>query len=76
MEDRLAKQGYRYVYAAENVIAGPVSPPAAYYELMKNDEFSGNMTNMRFQDVGIYVCKGVDGRLYWTQTFGSPLKAG
>lgn len=75
LEDRLEKQRYKYVYAAENVIAGPDSPPAAYFELMKNDVFTRNMTNKSFQDVGIYVCEGVDGRFYWTQTFGSPLKA-
>lgn len=68
---RLRRVGYDFRYAAENVAAGQNSPRHVHRSLMASLGHRRNLLSHRVAEVGMHVGRGADGRLYWTQVFGT-----
>lgn len=71
MSDRIRKQGYRYRHAGENVAYGQKSAEQVFAAWMKSRGHRKNILNPIVRNMGLYVTRGRDGRLYWTQVFGA-----
>lgn len=71
MSQRIRKQGYRYRHAGENVAYGQKSAEQVFTAWMKSRGHRRNILNPHVRNMGLYVTRGRDGRLYWTQCFGA-----
>lgn len=68
--DRLRGAGYKFRFAGENVAAGQSTPAHVHRSLMRSDGHRRNLLNGNFDEMGLHVGRGSDGRLWWTQIFG------
>jgi uncharacterized protein YkwD len=70
--DRIARAGYRYRTAGENVAAGQRSPQQVVQAWMDSPGHCRNIMNASFTETGIGHTRATDiyGH-YWTQTFGT-----
>lgn len=71
LSTRLGRCGYDYRYASENVARGQGTPVHVVRSWMRSEGHRRNLLNPRAKHMGIHVGRGVDGRLYWAQMFGS-----
>lgn len=69
---RLRRCGYQYKYASENVARGQGSPQHVVRSWMKSEGHRKNLLSDRVKHMGVHVGRGVDGKLYWAQLFGTP----
>lgn len=70
MVDRFERQGYSYRHAAENVAWYFTKPKQVFDAWMTSPGHRANILSTRVVEMGMYVCIGQDGFMYWTQTFG------
>lgn len=70
LPDRLARAGYSYREAAENVAAGFFDAPSVMSGWMQSKGHRKNILGRTLRDVGIGVARGADGQLYWTMDLG------
>lgn len=71
LSERLARCGYTFKYASENVARGQGDPPHVIRSWMRSPGHRKNLLNPRAQHMGVHVGRGRDGRLYWAQMFGA-----
>lgn len=71
MSHRIRKQGYSYRHAGENVAYGQNSAEHVFSSWMKSRGHRKNILNPNVRNMGLYVARGRDGMLYWTQVFGA-----
>lgn len=71
---RIKDEGYKFRAAAENVAMGQRTPAEVVESWMNSAGHKLNMLNKTYTEIGIGVGKDADGRLYWTQVFGTPLE--
>lgn len=71
LKQRLKREGYMLRYAAENVAAGQTSPKRVHTSWMRSAGHRKNVLNPNVRELGMCVGHGADGRLFWTQVFGS-----
>lgn len=69
MTDRLARVGYQYRSAAENVAAGYGTADSVMDGWMNSPGHKANILNCGFKEIGIGLAGPGN---YWTQNFGSP----
>ncbi len=70
LTDRLARVGYAWSGAAENVAWGQKTPAAVMDAWMKSSGHRTNILNCSYTEIGVGVATN-DGP-YWTQVFGTP----
>ncbi|UUU23544.1 CAP domain-containing protein [Streptomyces sp. DSM 40750] len=68
MTDRLARVGYAYRSAGENVAAGYGTPESVMDGWMNSPGHKANILNCGFKEIGIGLAQPGN---YWTQNFGS-----
>ncbi|UUU32522.1 CAP domain-containing protein [Streptomyces sp. CA-210063] len=68
MTDRLARVGYAYRSAGENVAAGYGTPESVMDGWMNSSGHRANILNCGFKEIGIGLAQPGN---YWTQNFGS-----
>lgn len=68
---RVKRQGYRYMFAAENVARGQLSPEHVFRSWMSSRGHRKNILNGRAREMGLYVTADNNGKLFWTQVFGT-----
>ncbi|MGI5456472.1 CAP domain-containing protein [Streptomyces sp. CA-249302] len=68
MSDRLARVGYAFRTAGENVAYGYDSPESVMDGWMNSDGHRANILNCSFKEIGIGLAQPGN---YWTQDFGS-----
>lgn len=71
LSDRVSRQGYHFRFAGENVAHGQISAEHVFRSWMQSKGHRANILSSRPREMGLYVMKGADGRLFWTQLFGS-----
>ncbi len=69
--DRMKNAGISYVYAAENIAAGAISPARAVEAWLESDEHRRNILAPNFEHVGISVIRGGEYGIYWVQEFAT-----
>ncbi|MBY0527157.1 MAG: CAP domain-containing protein [Gemmataceae bacterium] len=73
--DRIKGTGYKASYAGENIAMTPkLSPTQAMQVWMKSPPHKANILNEKFEEFGVAMGRGVDGKYYYTQVFGTPVK--
>jgi uncharacterized protein YkwD len=76
--DRMARAGYQWSRAGENIAAGYVSPEDVVKGWMGSDGHRTNILDCSFRDTGVgytYLANdtgSVNYSHYWTQVFGAP----
>ncbi|WTJ96192.1 CAP domain-containing protein [Streptomyces sp. NBC_01537] len=70
MTDRLARVGYSFSSAGENVAAGYTTPESVMAGWMSSAGHKANILNCGFKEIGIGLAQPGN---YWTQDFGSAL---
>jgi uncharacterized protein YkwD len=70
MSDRLARVGYSFGSAGENVAAGYTTPESVMAGWMASAGHKANILNCGFKEIGIGLAQPGN---YWTQDFGSAL---
>lgn len=70
LPDRLARVGYSYREAAENVAAGFFDAPSVMSGWMQSKGHRKNILGRTLRDVGIGVASDANGQLYWTMDLG------
>lgn len=70
LADRFKRQGYLYRHAAENVAWCFTEPDQVFDAWMSSPGHRANILSTGVVEMGMYVCIGQDGFMYWTQTFG------
>lgn len=70
MSDRLARVGYSFGSAGENVAAGYTTPESVMDGWMASAGHKANILNCGFKEIGIGLAQPGN---YWTQDFGSAL---
>jgi uncharacterized protein YkwD len=73
MGDRIKNAGYVFSSAGENVAYGFGDAAAVMSGWMNSEGHRQNILNPNYKEIGIGYAHGADGRLYWTQDFGSAL---
>ncbi|MFF6781092.1 CAP domain-containing protein [Streptomyces sp. NPDC012510] len=68
MSDRLARVGYRFRSAGENVAAGYGTPESVMDGWMNSPGHRANILNCGFKEIGIGLAQPGN---YWTQNFGT-----
>lgn len=66
---RLARQGYMFRYASENLARGQMNCEWVINSWLKSEGHRRNLLNDRVEEMGLHVGRGSDGRLYWCQVF-------
>jgi uncharacterized protein YkwD len=71
-DQRITRAGYRWSRAAENVAMGQTSAQSVFNAWMNS---SGHRANILgdLVHMGAAFATGSDGRMYWTQVFGTPM---
>jgi uncharacterized protein YkwD len=76
--DRIAREGYQYRTAAENIAAGSVTPEHVVAGWMNSEGHRKNILNCDLREIGVgyYYLENDTGdtnyKHYWTQVFGTP----
>ncbi|MER5220579.1 CAP domain-containing protein [Streptomyces flaveus] len=68
MSDRLARAGYSFRSAGENVAAGYGTPESVMAGWMASPGHKANILNCGFKELGVGLAQPGN---YWTQNFGS-----
>ena len=75
--DRLKETGYRFQRAGENIAFGTENLPLT--DIMKlwmeSEGHKANILNPDFTEIGLGTSRNDKGEVYYTQVFGTPLKA-
>lgn len=71
---RIKESGYRYARIAENVAEGQPTAKAAVATWMNSPGHRANLLDSRLCEIGVAVAISAEGRRYWVQVFGTPLK--
>lgn len=74
LRDRVNRGGYNFRYAAENVASGQKNPAHVHASFMSSPGHAANVLKDVPDQIGIYVCRGVCGKLFWTEVFGKRKK--
>jgi hypothetical protein len=69
---RMARAGYRYNTAAENIAQGQRTPQQVMTSWMNSDGHRRNILNGNLRELGVGLSSA---GFYWTQVFGSPTAA-
>jgi uncharacterized protein YkwD len=72
--DRMARSGYRYTSAAENIAAGFADAESVVTAWTNSPGHRENMLNCSLREVGVGYAYGAGSQYghYWTQDFGTP----
>ena len=71
--DRMAKAGYAFLQAGENIAGGPDAAAAAVAGWLKSPGHCANMMDPGYTEIGVGFYEGSGPyTYYWTQTFGRP----
>ena len=71
--DRMAKAGYNFLQAGENIAGGPDAAAAAVAGWLKSPGHCANMMDPGYTEIGVGFYEGSGPyTYYWTQTFGRP----
>jgi uncharacterized protein YkwD len=73
-DSRVKAEGYEMRAGGENVAAGQRTAAEAVEGWIGSEGHRKNMLNGDYEDVGVGVAEGKDGKRYWTQVFASPFK--
>src|SRR5437870_2005497 len=70
--DRILREGYRFLLAAENIAYGFPTPQDVTAAWMNSPGHRGNILSKTFDEIGIGVAIQADGSgpIYWTLDFG------
>jgi uncharacterized protein YkwD len=71
--DRVKEAGYRYSRVAENVAMGQPTPAEVMKSWMNSSGHKANILG-DYAELGVGLAKDAEGRLYWTQLFGTRLR--
>ena len=71
--DRLKNDGYLFSFAAENVAAGQTDPIQVMKSWMNSPGHRENILNPKLAEIGVGSATSKDGKLFWTQDFGTPM---
>ncbi|MDP9816425.1 CAP domain-containing protein [Spirilliplanes yamanashiensis] len=69
--ERITRNGYRWRAAAENIAKGQESPAEVMTSWMNSPGHRANILNEDLEEIGVGVARDADGRLVWTQDFGT-----
>lgn len=69
--DRLARAGYDFRAAAENVAMGQPDPERVVESWMESDGHCRNILSPMFEDMGVGVALDRKSRMVWTQVFAT-----
>jgi uncharacterized protein YkwD len=71
--DRVKEAGYKYSGSGENIAIGEHTPVADIFAgWMKSKAHRENILREQFRETGIGVARAGDGKVYYTQVFGTP----
>lgn len=70
--ERIIQAGYEYSYAGENVAAGQSTAEGVMDAWMNSLPHRANILSEFYEEIGVSVSYGSDGRPYYTQNFGAP----
>jgi uncharacterized protein YkwD len=71
--DRVKDAGYNYSLSGENIALGENTPVSDIFEgWMKSKAHRENILREQFREVGVGVSSASDGKVYYTQEFGTP----
>ena len=68
---RIAGTGYLLKSSGQNIAAGHTTASSVMSAWMQSPEHRANILNAAYADIGVSVVKNADGKIYWTQVFGS-----
>jgi hypothetical protein len=71
--DRIKNDGYIFSFAAENVAVGQKDPTQVMESWMNSSGHRTNILNPNLTEMGVGAATGQDGRIFWTQDFGTPI---
>ena len=71
LDARLARAGYRYRAAAENIAQGPKTAARAVDLWKSSAGHRRNMLGPRFAEAGTGLARGSDGAFYWALVLGA-----
>jgi uncharacterized protein YkwD len=71
--DRVRDAGYKFGRLGENVAFG-MDAKDAVPVWMKSEGHRKNILSDQYEEIGVGVAKDADGRPYYTQVFGTPLR--
>jgi uncharacterized protein YkwD len=71
--ERVARVGYHFLKAGENVARGYSSVPSVMKVWMESPPHRKNILDAEYTEIGVAVVKGKDGREYWAAEFGRPI---
>jgi uncharacterized protein YkwD len=74
LKSRLAAVSYQVRAAGENIAEGQRSAAEVVSSWMRSPGHRDNILNSEFTEIGTGVAVGRNGRLYWAQVFGRPLR--
>jgi len=72
--DRVRAAGYQFALVGENVAEGQQSPDSVLDAWMNSPGHRANILKDGFTEIGVGVVRDSQGRPYWTQVFGRPLR--
>lgn len=72
--DRVARAGYKFRAAGENIAAGPSTPEEAVAGWIRSPGHCANLMNPAYAEMGVAfaVERNSEFGVYWTQVFGTP----
>jgi len=74
IKDRVVAENYKYARIAENIAMGQTTPKQVVHAWMDSEGHRKNILTPELTEIGIGIEKNAEGRLYWTQNFGTPRK--
>lgn len=74
LRHRFQRGGYKFRFAAENVARGQRNCDWVMNSWMKSRGHRLNILSKNVVHMGLHVGRGDDGRVYWCQVFGKPMK--
>jgi uncharacterized protein YkwD len=73
-KDRVVAVNYAFAHIGENVAAGQRTPAEVMKTWMESEVHRTNILRKEFTEIGVGIVLAEDGKRYWTQVFGAPLK--
>jgi uncharacterized protein YkwD len=75
--DRVERAGYNFRGTAENIAAGQMTPEAVMAGWVSSPGHCANLMDAGYTDMGVALASNRQSQMgaYWTQEFGSPMKA-
>jgi len=75
--DRVESAGYNFRGTAENIAAGQMTPEAVMAGWISSPGHCANLMDADYTDMGVALASNRHSQMgaYWTQEFGSPMKA-